>query len=85
MIKDAFLELCIQDREFIESTEKGTYGTTEVKLRTEKWFNRLRDTIGSPKIPRDSTHSMIKNTYMTKPMEFVNYAMRKYNTLKMHK
>ncbi|MEM0136474.1 MAG: DUF262 domain-containing protein [Thermoplasmatales archaeon] len=48
MIKDAFLELCIQDEEFIKSIEKGTYGTKEVKLRTEKWFNRLRDIIGYP-------------------------------------
>jgi len=48
MIKDAFLDLCINNKDFIESTEKGTYGTTEVKLRTETWFNKLRDTIGYP-------------------------------------
>ena len=47
-IKEAFIDLMTQDRAFIESVEKGTYDTTKVKLRTEKWFQRLREVIGYP-------------------------------------
>jgi hypothetical protein len=36
MIKDAFLDLCSNDKEFVESTEIGTYSTDAVVLRTEK-------------------------------------------------
>jgi hypothetical protein len=49
IIKDAFIDLMTSDKEFIESIEKGTYGTAQVKLRTEKWFNILRDIVGYPK------------------------------------
>ncbi|HOG24559.1 MAG TPA: HNH endonuclease signature motif containing protein, partial [Candidatus Omnitrophota bacterium] len=51
-IKDAFIEVMTQDRAFIESIERGTYDTQRVKLRTEKWLQRLRDIIGYPENDR---------------------------------
>jgi hypothetical protein len=47
-IKEAFIELMTQDRTFIESIEKSTYDTQKVKLRTEKWFQHLREVVGYP-------------------------------------
>jgi len=49
IIKDAFIEMITSDEDVIDSIEKGTYGTPQVRLRTEKWFNILRDIIGYPK------------------------------------
>lgn len=49
IIRDAFIDLVSFDKKFIESIEKGTYGTAQVKLRTEKWFIILREVIGYPK------------------------------------
>ena len=86
MIKDAFLDLCSNDKEFVESTEIGTYSTDAVVLRTEKQFRKLRATIGYPEdSERFYTYEDKKNIYMIKPMEFVNYVMIKFNMLKMHK
>lgn len=51
-IKDAFIELMTKDRAFIESIERGTYDTQKVKLRTEKWLQRLREIIGYPENDR---------------------------------
>lgn len=51
-IKDAFIELVTKDRVFIESIERGTYDTQKVKLRTEKWLQRLREIIGYPETDR---------------------------------
>lgn len=48
LIKDAFIELTTKDMAFIESIEKGTYNTQKVKLRTEKWFQKLREVVGYP-------------------------------------
>jgi hypothetical protein len=50
--KDAFLDLVTNDKEFIETIEKGTYDTAKVKLRTEKWFSVLRKIIGYPETDR---------------------------------
>ncbi|MBF0479743.1 MAG: DUF262 domain-containing protein [Candidatus Omnitrophica bacterium] len=52
VIKDAFIELMTKDRSFIESIERGTYDTQRVKLRTEKWWQRLRDIVGYPETDR---------------------------------
>jgi len=52
LIKDAFIELMTKDRAFIESIERGTYDTQRVKLRTEKWFQKLREIIGYPETDR---------------------------------
>lgn len=52
LIKDAFIELMTKDRAFIESIERGTYDTQKVKVRTEKWFQRLREIIGYPENDR---------------------------------
>jgi 5-methylcytosine-specific restriction endonuclease McrA len=52
IIKDEFIDLVSEDKEFIESIEKGTYDTSKVKLRTEKWFNLLRKIIGYPQNER---------------------------------
>lgn len=52
VIKDAFIELMTKDRAFIESIERGTYDTQKVKLRTEKWLQRLREIIGYPENDR---------------------------------
>lgn len=49
VIRDALMDLITTDKEMIESIEKGTYGTPQVKLRTEKWFKVLRNIIGYPK------------------------------------
>jgi len=48
VIKEAFIDLMTLDGAFVESIEKGTYDTTKVKFRTEKWFQRLREVIGYP-------------------------------------
>jgi len=48
VVKDAFIELINSDKEVVESIEKGTYGTPQVKLRTEKWINKLREIVGYP-------------------------------------
>jgi hypothetical protein len=48
IIKDEFMKLVSNDKEFIESIEKGTYDTSKVKLRTDKWFNILRKIAGYP-------------------------------------
>jgi len=52
VIRDAFIDLITSDKEVIESIEKGTYGTPQVKKRVEKWFKVLRDIIGYPKNDR---------------------------------
>ncbi|MBR9704223.1 DUF262 domain-containing protein [Candidatus Pacearchaeota archaeon] len=52
IIRDAFIDLVSSDKEFIETIEKGTYGTPQVKLRTEKWFSILREVIGYPENDR---------------------------------
>ncbi len=52
VIKEAFIELMTKDRAFIESIERGTYDTQKVKLRTEKWLQRLREIIGYPEDDR---------------------------------
>lgn len=52
VIRDAFIDLITTDKQMIESIEKGTYGTPQVKLRTEKWLNKLREIIGYPKNDR---------------------------------
>ncbi|MBU2104646.1 MAG: DUF262 domain-containing protein [Nanoarchaeota archaeon] len=52
IIKDAFIEMVASDDEVIKSIEKGTYGTPQVKLRTEKWFKILREIMGYPKEDR---------------------------------
>jgi len=49
IIRDAFIDLITADTKMIESIEKGTYGTPQVKMRTEKWFKILREIIGYPK------------------------------------
>lgn len=49
VIKDAFISMITSDNEIIASIERGTYGTPQVKLRTEKWFKILRDIVGYPK------------------------------------
>jgi len=49
MIKDSFIDLITSDREVIESIEKGTYGTPQVKKRTEEWFKKIREVVGYPK------------------------------------
>ena len=48
IIKDAFIDLVAGNKEFIETIEIGTYGTNQVKKRTEMWFRVLRDIIGYP-------------------------------------
>ncbi len=52
LIKDAFIELMTKNMAFIESIEKGTYDTQKVKLRTEKWFQKLREVVGYPENDR---------------------------------
>ncbi|MBW2003414.1 MAG: DUF262 domain-containing protein [Deltaproteobacteria bacterium] len=52
IIKDAFIDLMTKDRAFIESIERGTYDTNRVKLRTEKWFQKLREIVGYPEKDR---------------------------------
>ena len=52
IIRDAFIDLITTDKQIIASIEKGTYGTPQVKLRTEKWLNKLREVIGYPKNDR---------------------------------
>jgi hypothetical protein len=52
IIRDAFIDLINSDKQMIESIEKGTYGTPQVKLRTEKWLNKLREIIGYPENDR---------------------------------
>jgi len=47
IIKDKFIDF-ISQNDIIETIEKGTYGTSQVKLRTEKWLNILREIIGYP-------------------------------------
>ena len=48
IIRDAFIDLVSSNKKFIETIEKGTYGTPQVKLRIEKWFKILREIIGYP-------------------------------------
>ena len=48
LIKDAFISMILSDQEVIASIERGTYGTPQVKLRTEKWFKILREIVGYP-------------------------------------
>jgi len=48
IIKDAFVDLVTFDKDFIETIEKGTYGTPQVKLRMEKWLMILRSIVGYP-------------------------------------
>ena len=52
VIKDAFIELVAGNEEFIETIEIGTYGTNQVKKRTEMWFRILRETVGYPENDR---------------------------------
>ncbi|MCX6750268.1 MAG: HNH endonuclease signature motif containing protein [Candidatus Pacearchaeota archaeon] len=52
VIRDAFIDLITTEKKMIESIEKGTYGTPQVKLRTEKWLNKLREVIGYHKDDR---------------------------------
>lgn len=47
-IKEAFIDLMTADKDFVASIEKGTYDTPQVRLRTEKWFQRLREVVGYP-------------------------------------
>lgn len=47
-IKEAFLELVTSNSKFIETIEIGTYGTPQVKLRTEMWVQKLREVMGMP-------------------------------------
>ncbi len=51
-IKEAFLELVTSNSKFIETIEIGTYGTPQVKLRTEMWVQKLREIMGMPKEDR---------------------------------
>ncbi|MBI2630521.1 DUF262 domain-containing protein [Candidatus Pacearchaeota archaeon] len=51
-IRDTLMDFLVLDKELEESIEKGTYGTPQVKLRTEKWFKILRRIIGYPKEDR---------------------------------
>ncbi len=48
IIRDRFIDLVSSDKEFIETIEIGTYGTSQVKLRIEKWFRVLREIVGYP-------------------------------------
>jgi hypothetical protein len=48
MIKDTFIDLVTSDRDFIDTIEISTYSTNQVKRRTEKWFNTLREVVGWP-------------------------------------
>jgi hypothetical protein len=47
-IKEAFIELETTNKKFIETIEIGTYGTTQVKRRTELWINKLREVVNLP-------------------------------------
>ena len=48
VIRDAFLDLLTNDKDFIDTIEISTYSTNQVKKRTEKWFNALREIAGWP-------------------------------------
>lgn len=61
------------DDEVIKSIEKGTYGTPQVKLRTEKWFKILREIMGYPKEDRRIYTTEEKSFYLIKQMEFVKF------------
>ena len=52
VIKEKLFELMTGDVAFIESIERGTYDTNKVKLRTEKWFQSLREVVGYPENDR---------------------------------
>jgi hypothetical protein len=47
-IKEAYIELVTSNKKFIEAIEIGTYGTNQVKRRTELWINKLREVINLP-------------------------------------
>jgi len=47
-IKEAFIELVTSNKKFIETIEIGTYGTNQVKIRTEMWINKLREIANLP-------------------------------------
>ena len=47
-IKEAFIELVTTNKKFIETIEIGTYGTNQVKRRTELWINKLREVANLP-------------------------------------
>lgn len=47
-INEAFIELVTNNKKFIETVEIGTYGTNQVKRRTEMWINKLRETVNLP-------------------------------------
>lgn len=58
MICEAYLDLVTSNSRFIETIEIGTYGTNQVKYRTETWINKLRETIGLPSNdPRNFTYA----------------------------
>jgi len=48
VIKDAFIDLVTSNEKFIETIEIGTYGTNQVKKRTEMWINKLREIVNLP-------------------------------------
>lgn len=52
IIKEKFFGLMTEDPAFVDSIERGTYDTNKVKLRTEKWFQTLREVIGYPENDR---------------------------------
>lgn len=47
-ISEAFIELLTMNKKFIETIEIGTYGTNQVKKRTEMWINKLREIANLP-------------------------------------
>ncbi len=47
-IKEAFTEVMTEDKQFVESIEKGTYDKNRVVMRTEKWLAKLREVMGYP-------------------------------------
>jgi hypothetical protein len=48
VIMEAFADLATSNKKFVETIEIGTYGTMQVKRRTEMWINRLREIANYP-------------------------------------
>jgi hypothetical protein len=48
VIMEAFADLVTSNKKFVETIEIGTYGTSQVKRRTEMWINQLREIVNYP-------------------------------------
>lgn len=64
IIREAYLGLVTSNSRFIDTIEIGTYGTNQVKRRTEMWINKLREAIDLPRDdPRKFTYAEKKQLF----------------------